>query len=276
MVALFNGVGGGAAALVALLELHEFTSLPAVCDRPNVLCEIDVPWFTLAATAFTILVGSVSFAGSIVTFAKLQELMTSRPVVFPGLPIVFAASGIAAIVLGVLTVTSPAMWIGIDARAARPGRRPAAGAAGRRRRRTDRDLAAQRVHRPHGRGERLRARQRRAARRRHAGRRVRHLPDDADGQGHGPLGHQHPLRRAQGRLDARRRRGLRPAGEVGRARGRRDPARVRRPRDHRPRLRPGRRPGAAHAARAGRRAHRARRRRSTTRSTRSPAGCPAT
>ena len=33
---------------------------------------------TLAATAFTILVGSVSFAGSVVTFAKLQELMTSR------------------------------------------------------------------------------------------------------------------------------------------------------------------------------------------------------
>ncbi len=51
----------------------------------------DVGWFVLAATAFTIVVGSVSFAGSIVTFAKLQELMTSRPVVFPGLPIVFAA-----------------------------------------------------------------------------------------------------------------------------------------------------------------------------------------
>ena len=46
---------------------------------------------TLAATAFTILVGSVSFAGSLVTFAKLQELMTSRPVVFPGLPIAFGA-----------------------------------------------------------------------------------------------------------------------------------------------------------------------------------------
>ena len=77
MVALFNGVGGGAAALVALLELHEIVELGRV----------DVAGFTLAATAFTILVGSVSFAGSIVTFAKLQELMTSRPVVFPGLPI---------------------------------------------------------------------------------------------------------------------------------------------------------------------------------------------
>jgi NAD(P) transhydrogenase subunit beta len=102
MVALFNGVGGGAAALVALLELHEIVELSA-----------DEGWFVLLATAFTILVGSVSFAGSVITFAKLQELMTSRPVVFPGLPVVFAAAGIASIVLGVFTVTEPAVWIGI-------------------------------------------------------------------------------------------------------------------------------------------------------------------
>jgi NAD(P) transhydrogenase subunit beta len=102
MVALFNGVGGGAAALVALLELHEM------------LPEIDsIGWFTLAATAFTIAVGSISFAGSIVTFAKLQELMTSRPVIFPGLPVVFGVAGLAAIALGVLTVTDTAIWIGV-------------------------------------------------------------------------------------------------------------------------------------------------------------------
>ncbi len=101
LVALFNGVGGGAAALVALLELSA-----AVDDA------VDVPAFTLAATAFTILVGSVSFAGSLVTFAKLQELMTSRPVVFPGLPVAFAVSLLGALVLGVLTVTQPALWVG--------------------------------------------------------------------------------------------------------------------------------------------------------------------
>jgi NAD(P) transhydrogenase subunit beta len=102
MVALFNGVGGGAAALVALVELQEM--LPHIDS---------IDWFTLAATAFTIAVGSISFAGSIVTFAKLQELMTSRPVVFPGLPILFGVAGLATITLGVLTVTSPAIWIGI-------------------------------------------------------------------------------------------------------------------------------------------------------------------
>ncbi len=100
LVAMFNGVGGGAAALVALLELADAT------DRAG------VERFTLAATAFTILVGSVSFAGSLVTFAKLQELMTSRPVVFPGLPAAFAVSFVAAVVLGVLVVTQPALWVG--------------------------------------------------------------------------------------------------------------------------------------------------------------------
>ncbi len=101
LVALFNGVGGGAAALVALLELGEMAE-----GGHN------ASGFALAATAFTIVVGSVSFAGSLVTFAKLQELMTSRPVVFPGLPVVFAASLGAAVVLSVMTVTSTAVWVG--------------------------------------------------------------------------------------------------------------------------------------------------------------------
>jgi NAD(P) transhydrogenase subunit beta len=102
MVALFNGVGGGAAALVALLELHE------TVDSGG-----DVGNFTLFATAFTILVGSVSFAGSIITFAKLQELMTSRPVIIPGFPVLFGGGFVAAVVISVLLVRDPAMWMGI-------------------------------------------------------------------------------------------------------------------------------------------------------------------
>ncbi len=102
MVALFNGVGGGAAALVALLELN------SVIDAGS-----HDSWFNLAATAFTIVVGSVSFAGSLVTFAKLQDLMTSRPVVFPGLPVIFGGAFIGAVVLAVLLVNDPRMWVGI-------------------------------------------------------------------------------------------------------------------------------------------------------------------
>ena len=78
LVALFNGVGGGAAALVAIVEylkLGKGASSAAV-----------------VATVFTVIVGSVSFSGSCVTFAKLQELMTTRPVVFPGGRFVIAAN----------------------------------------------------------------------------------------------------------------------------------------------------------------------------------------
>src|SRR3954451_10855143 len=100
MVALFNGVGGGAAALVALLELH------SVIDSGG-----HDSWFNLAATAFTIVVGSVSFAGSLVTFAKLQDLMTSRPVVFPALPLFFGAGLLGAVGLSVLLVKQPHMWV---------------------------------------------------------------------------------------------------------------------------------------------------------------------
>jgi NAD(P) transhydrogenase subunit beta len=104
MVALFNGVGGGAAALVALLELQVVVETDAA--------EL-VGWFVLVATAFTVFVGSVSFAGSVVTFAKLQDLMTSRPVVFPGLAVVFGGTFLGALALSGLLVAEPVMWGGI-------------------------------------------------------------------------------------------------------------------------------------------------------------------
>jgi NAD(P) transhydrogenase subunit beta len=87
LVALFNGVGGGAAALVALLEL------PHAADA----------WVRLAIV-FTLLVGAVSFAGSAVTFAKLQELMTTRPVTFTGLPMLMGAVLLAALAAAAFVV----------------------------------------------------------------------------------------------------------------------------------------------------------------------------
>ncbi|RZS63536.1 NAD(P) transhydrogenase subunit beta [Agromyces ramosus] len=94
LVALFNGVGGGAAALVALLEL----------------AHTDDPWVRIAIV-FTLLVGAVSFSGSLVTFAKLQELMTTRPVVFPGLPVIMGLVLLAAIGAGVALVFTGAGWL---------------------------------------------------------------------------------------------------------------------------------------------------------------------
>ena len=85
LVALFNGVGGGAAALVAIVE---YLNLGAKASTPVVVF-----------TVFTVIVGCVSFSGSIITFMKLQELMTTRPVIFPAGRFIIAAT--LASVLGV-------------------------------------------------------------------------------------------------------------------------------------------------------------------------------
>jgi NAD(P) transhydrogenase subunit beta len=78
LVALFNGVGGGAAALVAIVEYMKLGDTASFA--------------VVLATVFTVVVGCVSFSGSIITFLKLQELMTTAPVVFPGGRVVIAGT----------------------------------------------------------------------------------------------------------------------------------------------------------------------------------------
>ncbi|HKT45725.1 MAG TPA: NAD(P)(+) transhydrogenase (Re/Si-specific) subunit beta [Gaiellaceae bacterium] len=73
MVALFNGVGGGAAALIALAELHRLLPEPG---KPS----LDI----IVAIAISGLIGAISFAGSMIAFAKLQELIRGRPITYPG------------------------------------------------------------------------------------------------------------------------------------------------------------------------------------------------
>jgi proton-translocating NAD(P)+ transhydrogenase subunit beta len=113
LVALFNGVGGGAAALVALLELHEsgiatdgwFSYLPGVTEGPA------TPFAALLATAFTVLVGSISFSGSVITFLKLQEVMTTRPVILPGMQFLMVATIAASLVLAVWQIGSAELGV---------------------------------------------------------------------------------------------------------------------------------------------------------------------
>jgi NAD(P) transhydrogenase subunit beta len=93
LVALFNGVGGGAAALVAIVEYLKHGT--------------DMSLAFLIFTVFTVIVGCVSFSGSIITFLKLQELMTTRPVVFPGGRFVIAANVIAFLGVSVWVVQDP-------------------------------------------------------------------------------------------------------------------------------------------------------------------------
>ncbi len=90
MVALFNGVGGGAAALVALAEFHVTT---------GGLADDEIVSIVLSG-----LIGSISFSGSLVAFAKLQELVSGRPIVFRGQNIVNSAILLGAAGLGVALV----------------------------------------------------------------------------------------------------------------------------------------------------------------------------
>jgi NAD(P) transhydrogenase subunit beta len=92
LVALFNGVGGGAAALVALIEILSGGD--------------DIDTGALAASAFTILVGSVSFSGSVITFLKLQGVMTSRPVVFPGMQVLLPLAAVASVGLAISVLST--------------------------------------------------------------------------------------------------------------------------------------------------------------------------
>ncbi|HEY7380879.1 MAG TPA: NAD(P)(+) transhydrogenase (Re/Si-specific) subunit beta [Gaiella sp.] len=90
MVALFNGVGGGAAALVALAEWHRAAG--------DIVAEESV------SIVLSALIGSISFAGSLVAFAKLQELVSGRPIVFPGQNVVNILVLGGAVVLGAVGV----------------------------------------------------------------------------------------------------------------------------------------------------------------------------
>jgi NAD(P) transhydrogenase subunit beta len=94
MVALFNGVGGGAAALIALAELHRILPEPGA---PKVDISL--------AIVLSALIGSISFAGSMVAFAKLQELIQGRPITYTGQQFVNGALFLGALASGLALVS---------------------------------------------------------------------------------------------------------------------------------------------------------------------------
>jgi NAD(P) transhydrogenase subunit beta len=101
MVALFNGVGGGAAALIAIADLHE--ALPA----PGDLSAKESVSVVLSG-----LIGSVSFAGSMVAFAKLRELIGGRPITWPGQQALNMGVLAACVALGLVLVAGyEHLWV---------------------------------------------------------------------------------------------------------------------------------------------------------------------
>ena len=100
MVALFNGVGGGAAALVSLVEFHGVWAAVG-----NVGVERGI------ATVLSALIGSISFAGSLIAFGKLQELISGRPITYPGQQFVNAALFAVTVALGAWAMAGVNFWI---------------------------------------------------------------------------------------------------------------------------------------------------------------------
>jgi proton-translocating NAD(P)+ transhydrogenase subunit beta len=102
MVALFNGAGGATAALVSVAEyMHLARSGPV-----NAVVSVAV----VLGTA----IGAVSFSGSIIAFAKLQEVLSSKPLLFPGQRLLQGLVLANSLGLGVLIVSgrmgTDALW----------------------------------------------------------------------------------------------------------------------------------------------------------------------
>ena len=96
MVALLNGFGGGASALVASAELLRYARGGA---EPTGIVPI--------AIVLSALIGSLTFTGSIIAFAKLQELMRGAPVTYPGQQFVNSLLAVGTLTLCALVVMNP-------------------------------------------------------------------------------------------------------------------------------------------------------------------------
>ena len=96
MVALFNGLGGVASMLVGWLEYHV---------RP------ESPTSTIVSIYFAVVIGGVTFTGSIIAYAKLSERITGRPILFAGQRIVNGLLLGVVVVLGAYFAVAPHLGI---------------------------------------------------------------------------------------------------------------------------------------------------------------------
>ena len=110
MVAIFNGFGGGASALVAAAEFYSKSGTA------------ELSTFLLSTIALSVLIGTLTFTGSFIAFGKLQGFISGQPIVFPGQKTMNAIIALVmiAFAIGVVLVPSNMYWyfIGLIAMAA--------------------------------------------------------------------------------------------------------------------------------------------------------------
>jgi len=94
MIALFNGCGGAASALVAMAEFNGHTGAFA--------------GFTMVTLLLSVIIGGLTFTGSIIAYTKLQGIISTRPITYPFQQIVNAGIVLLTIVLAYLVFQNPA------------------------------------------------------------------------------------------------------------------------------------------------------------------------
>ncbi|MEL1223648.1 MAG: NAD(P)(+) transhydrogenase (Re/Si-specific) subunit beta [Candidatus Neomarinimicrobiota bacterium] len=92
MVAIFNGFGGSASALVAAAEFLNSGSIST---------------FTLSSIMISIFVGTLTFTGSFIAFGKLQGFISGQPIVFPGQQALNAILALTLLGFGIYAVITP-------------------------------------------------------------------------------------------------------------------------------------------------------------------------
>jgi len=122
LVAIFNGVGGGAAAVVSITTYISLTATTTVCRSflgVSLNCYSSggvksVATYKILEVVLGVIIGTVSFSGSAIAFAKLQELMTGRPITYPAQQVLNAILGAAAVACAILLMTTGALvWLWI-------------------------------------------------------------------------------------------------------------------------------------------------------------------
>jgi NAD(P) transhydrogenase subunit beta len=99
MVALFNGLGGGASALIALAEYYRFTG--------------DIKLDVIISMVISLFIGTITFTGSLIAFGKLQGLIKPSPVVFKAQHFFNIMIFILCLIVGTFVVINPTNIIGL-------------------------------------------------------------------------------------------------------------------------------------------------------------------
>jgi len=106
MVGVLNGFGGGASTLVAFSEYLRLSGDTSLTVWTNTSVTMDV----LITIVLSLLIGTVTFVGSMVASSKLQGIMKSAPILYPMQKQTNTAMLLAVIVMGVFFVLDPSKW----------------------------------------------------------------------------------------------------------------------------------------------------------------------